>query len=285
MRLTTISPQNKKMVKKLQNETSDSGRHLINKEKQKVGDKTLLNIQAALSLIPYAGGFLATYFGEIRNKRVEERMHKYFQYFSDRLNQIDEKKIDHEYLKSEQFTEFFMQGAEQAAKSTTDQRIRRFANILINNALKDAKARERTQSIMSFVDRVSDLDAFILLCYGHPKLPSLRAQSKDKAVSLVRDLVEYLGVDSPSYEDVIESIVYMDNLGITWVNEKFIDESEEKGGNLILKEFSSFRTPLGDAVTAMIAPPGFYLEQVPEKIDPIWPDDYIGKAFRNIRRI
>jgi len=62
------------MVKKRQNETSGSGGHLIEKEKHKTGDKTLLNIQAALSLIPYAGGFLATYFGKIRNKRVEERM-------------------------------------------------------------------------------------------------------------------------------------------------------------------------------------------------------------------
>jgi len=77
----------------------------------------------------------------------------------------------------------------------------------------------------------------------------------------------------------------MDNLGITWVNEKPGNESEERGKNLILKEFSSFRTPLGDAVAAMIAPPIFYLEQKPEKTDLNWPDDYISKAFRNIRSI
>ena len=251
-------------------------------DKHNVSDLTLLNIEAVLNLIPHAGGFLATYFGEIRGKRVEERMRKYFQYFSDRLNEIDERKIDNKYLNSEEFAEFFMQGAEQAARSTTNRRIKRFANILINNALMGAEARARTQSIMSFVDRISDLDAFGLLCYGHPALPSLRAQTKDEAVSFVRKLAEYLAIDCPPYQAVIESIVYMDNLGITWVNEKPGEESDEKGKDLILKEFSSFRTPLGDAVAVMIAPPGFYPEQMPDKADRIWPDDHISKAFCNI---
>ncbi len=258
-----------------------SSKHLIKSEAQKIGDKTLLSIQAAIGLIPYAGGFLSTYFGEIRSKRVEERMQKYFWYFSDRLNELDEKKIDHEYLNSEEFAEFFIQGAEQAARSTTDKRIRRFANILINNALVGAQARSRTQSIMSFVDRISDLDAFVLLCYGHHALPSLRAQTKDEAVSLVRKLAEFLGIDCPPYEAVIESIVYLDNLGITWVNEN-LEEGEEKGKDLILKEFSSFRTPLGNIVAEMIAPPAFYPEKIPEKVDRHWPEDYIGGVFRNI---
>lgn len=268
------------MDEKKKNE-SLSSKHLVKPEKQKIVDNNLLNIQAAISLIPYAGGFLSTYFGEIRSKRVEERMQKYFRYFSDRLYEIDEKKVDREYLKSEEFAEFFMQGAEQAARSTTDRRIRRFANILIKNALVGAQARLRTQSIMSFVDRVSDLDAFVMLCYGHPALPSLRAQTKDEAVSLVRKLAEFIGVDPPHYKAIIESIVYMDNLGITWVNEK-LREDEEKGKDLILKEFSSFRTPLGDAVADMIAPPGFFPEKIPEKAPRHWPEDYIGEAFHNI---
>ena len=57
-----------------------------------------LNVEAALNLIPCVGGFLATYFGEIRNKRVAERMQTYFTYFSNRLNEVEDKKIDYEYL-------------------------------------------------------------------------------------------------------------------------------------------------------------------------------------------
>jgi hypothetical protein len=177
---------------------SHSSKELIESKNSKKKDKVLLNIQAIISAIPYAGGFLSTYFGEIRSHRIEERMQKYFQYFSERLHEIDERKIDHEYLKSDEFAEFFMQGAEQAARSTTDKRIRRFANILINNGLVGAKARSRTQSIMSFVDRISDIDAFVLLSYGHPALPSLRAQTKKEAVLLVKGLTEFLKIECPT---------------------------------------------------------------------------------------
>jgi len=246
---------------------------------EKTSDLALLNIEAAINLIPYAGGFLATYFGEIRSKRVDERMKEYFQYFSERLREINENKLDLNYLKSEEFAEFFMQGAEQASKSTTKKRIKRFANILINNALKGAEARSRTQSIMSFVDRISDLDAFVLLCYGNPTQPSFRAKSRDEAFLLVKNLIEFIGIGCPLKEEVIESIVYMDNLGITWVNEKLTDETTEKGSDMLLKEFSSFRTPLGNAVAAMIAPPDFYLSQISDKSNNKWPDDYVSNKY------
>lgn len=260
---------------------SNFQKQLVGKDDKK-RDKVLLNIQAVISAIPYVGGFLSTYFGEIRNRCVEERMLKYFQYFSERLQEIDEQKIDHEYLKTDEFAEFFMQGAEQAARSTTDKRIRRFANILINNGLIEAKARSCTQSIMSFVDRISDIDAFVLLSYGHPFLPSLLAKTKKEAVSFVEDLAEFLNVESPTKEIIIESIVYMDNLGITWVNEKKETWEQEKGINILLREFSSFRTPLGDAVAIMIAPPGFYPENVSRKDNMKWPVDYIGKSYQGI---
>ncbi len=251
---------------------------IISKSESK--DIVDLNIEAALNLIPYVGGFLATYFGETRNKKIAERMQKYFTYFSNRLNEIEDKKIDYEYLKSEEFAEFFMQGAEQAARSVTEKRIKRFANILINNALVNSKGRSRTQSIMSFVDRISDLDAFILLSYGNPTAPSLRAQTKDESVDFVKKLSEYLGIGCPKRDEIIEAIIYMDNLGIMWVNEKQADELNEKGKDVILKEFSSFRTPLGDAVVTMISPPEFYLDDI--KNEGKLPGDYVSQKYQGI---
>ncbi len=143
-----------------------------------VSDVVLLNIEAAIKLIPMAGGFLSTYFGQIRGKRAQQRMLKFIEYFSEKIKELGDNKVDKEYLNSEEFAEYFAQGAEEAARSTTEKRIKRFANILINNVLLGAKSRSRTQSIMSFVDRISDLDAFILLCFGNPCHPSLRAKTK-----------------------------------------------------------------------------------------------------------
>jgi hypothetical protein len=241
----------------------------------RVSDTALINIEAALNLIPFACGFLATYFGEIRSKRADERMRNFFNYFTRELKKIDEQKIDKTYLQSEEFAELFAQGAEQAARSTTTKRMERFANILIHNALLTAKARSRTHSIMSFIDRISDLDAFVLLCFGNPALPSLRAKTKKDAFLLVEQLTTFLHIDCPSFESVIESIVYMDNLGITWVNEKSSASDSEKGKDIILKEFSCFRSPLGDAVASVIAPPRFYKQDVSRHDTLIWPMDHI----------
>lgn len=251
-----------------------------NKDKRAI-DILLLNVQAALNWIPYAGGFLATYFGEIRNKRMAERMTKYFNYFTERLNQADQKKIDYTYLKSEEFAELFIQGAEQAARSTTEKRIKRFANILANHTLVDSKSRMRTQSIMSFVDRLNDLDAFVLVSYGSADEMSMRANTKNEAFMFVKKLAEYLGVDIPFKEDVIESVIYMDNLGLTWVNEKSSGRKAEKGQSLILKEFSSFRTPLGDEVIKVITPQNFFIPKSIRGPKKSWPTNVVNLKFKD----
>src|SRR5574341_1745771 len=248
--------------------------------KKIIGDKALF-IEAALNLIPYAGGFLATYFGEIRNERIKERMNNYFKYFSEKLKELDEHKIDYNYLKSEEFAELFLQGAEQAAKSTTEQRIKRFANILANNILIGTNTRQRTQSIMSFVDRLADLDAFVLVSYGHPGEYSMRANKKDVICMYVHQLAEYLGIDKPNREDIIESVIYMDNLGLTWINENNPSAGSEKGDNLILKEFSSFRTPLGNEVVKVVTPPGFFRRKDTVGRFSKWPREVVNDNFKN----
>ena len=75
--------------------------NLNHNKEAKIADRDLLHIEALLNLIPYAGGFLATYFGEIRARRIQERMNKYINYFIERLKTIQEEKIDKEYMKSE----------------------------------------------------------------------------------------------------------------------------------------------------------------------------------------
>lgn len=250
-------------------------------DKSRISNKALLNIQASLNLIPYAGGFLATYFGEIRGKRIVERMNKYFRYFVKRLNELDQAKIDHAYLESEEFAELFAQGAEQAAKSTTEKRIRRFANILANQVQIDSKSRLRTQSIMTFVDRLNDLDAFVLVSYGATYEMPMRANTKEEACMFVEKLADYLDISAPDKRDIIESVIYMDNLGLTWVNEKVSDAETEKGESLILKEFSSFRTPLGNEVVKVITPPNFFMPKGMRKPDKVWPENAVNREFKN----
>lgn len=252
-----------------------------NNHKNRVKEKQLLHIQAGLNLIPYVGGLLSTYFGEIRGQKIVERMDKYFKYFTQRLQDLDQRKIDHAYLESEEFAELFIQGAEQAAKSTTEQKIRRFANILANQVVIDSKTRQRTQSMMSFVDRLSDLDAFVLISYGDPHERSMRANTKEEAFTFMKTLAIYLGIMVPNKEDVIESIIYMDNLGLTWVNEKGSGENTEIGKDLILKEFSSFRTPLGDEVVKVITPANFFIPKTLRKIKKGWPESVVNLKFKN----
>lgn len=252
----------------------------VRKNMTDIDDKFLLHIEAALNLIPYAGGFLGTYFSEIRGKRILERMNRYIAYFTERLNEIEAGKVDKEYMRSEDFAELFIKGAEQAARSSTEKKIRRFADILVNNVLIDSKSRFRAESIISFVDRLSDLDIIVLTSYGQPFKVSMRAGSRDEIFLLVKKMAFYLGLNVPGKDEVIESVVYMDNLGLTWVNEKSGDENAEKGEGLILKEFSSFRTPLGSEVVKVIVPPGFFVSKAANsKKD--WPEKIIDSKYRS----
>lgn len=253
---------------------------LNKKEKPTIKDKYLLEIEAALNLIPIAGGFLATYFGEIRAKRLQERMIKYITHFTKRLGELEQNKVDKEYMKSEEFAELFVKGVEQAARSSSERKIKRFADILVNNVLMDSQSRFRTESIISFVDRLSDIDVIVLVSYGLPFKISMRANSRDEIFSLVREMALYLGLSVPDKDDAIESVIYMDNLGLTWINEKNIDEEMEKGEGLILKEFSSFRTPLGNEVVKVVIPPDFFIkERTNSKND--WPDKIINAKYKN----
>lgn len=241
-------------------------------------DKQLLNIEAALNLIPYAGGFLATYFGETRGKRIEERMKSYFDHFSLKIKELDESKIDFDYLESEEFAELFVKGAEQAGRSATDRKIKRFANILANNALLDSVERYRTESIMSFVDRITDFDSFVLISYGNPKFQSFRATNREQIIIRIKKFAEYLNIGEFNNDKVLESVIYLDNLGLTWVNEQIEEKEQEKGESIILKEFSSFRTPLGDSVVKVITPPNFFInDKVTTEKD--WPEGYVNKKF------
>lgn len=238
-------------------------------------DNAALNVEALLNLIPVAGGFLSTYFGELRSKRILERMKEYFRYFSERMDILDEVKLDKEYLNSEEFAELFLQGAEQASRSTTKRRIRRFANILLNNALRNAKARDRTQSVMSFVDRISDIDAFVLLSFGHPKVRSQFAGNQNECIAFVEAFAKYLNITSPVRKDILESIIYMDSLGIMWVTQHEVPEGKKDAE--FSTRFSAFRSPLGDVVADVIAPPDFYLDPPPESNDSRWPLDFVNK--------
>jgi hypothetical protein len=245
-------------------------KNLPSLSQKSVNENVQLNIEATLNLIPIAGGFLATYFGELRSKKMQERMQAYFDYFTERINSIDENKIDHAYLQSEEFAELLVHGAELSAKSTQKKRIERFANILINNSMKNS-SRERTENIISFVDRISDLDGIILLSFGHPAKESIRTNSKIDAITNVLDFCKYVGIDLPEENKINEAILYLDNLGLMWVTQK--ETNDDKAGILGVEDYSCFRSTFGSQVASVIAPIGFYVDDIENKYE--WPKDFV----------
>jgi hypothetical protein len=253
-------------------------KHNLPKEEDSV-EKTLFHIESAIRLIPFAGGFLASYFGQIRNGRIRERMNKYFNYVNQRLTTLEEKKIDKEYLNTEAFAEIFVQGAEFSARSISDERIRRFANVIINNAIASEQARDRTQGILQMVERVSDLDTFVLLSFGPPYLPSFRAPSRSSAIEQVRLLCEYLAIQMPTEENIVDSLIYMDNLGLTWVTRQELDYRAQSH-RAPIAEFSVFRSSLGDIVASAIVPPDFFRTEI-TTTEGIWPNDYVNKTEKS----
>lgn len=249
--------------------------------KGRLKDQALLHLQAAISLIPYAGGFLSTYFGEIRTNRMHERIVRYIEFFSERISEIEQEKIDLDFLQSEEFAELFCQVADQAARSTTEERIKRFSNILANHALIGAEFRQRTPSIITYVDRISDLDSFVLLSYGDPTEDPLSCHSKKEAFDLVERVARHFDLPVPSERAVFESIIYMDNLGLTWVKEAGSTSTDEKRTGPGLEEFSSWRTPLGHEVVKAITPRRFFIPKSERPPGAQWPEDFINRDFQS----
>lgn len=253
---------------------------------QRLSDESLRGIEAGISAIPFVGSYLATYFGKIRDDRFEERILGYCDYFGRRLAKLSKDKVDFDYLRSEEFAELFAQAADLAARSTTEHRRHRFANVLLNNALADATTRQRVQSILALLDRLSDLDAYVLLCYGHPRAPSFTAGSKDDVVFFAGRLSEFLGVDCPPKDQIAESVIYLDNLGLVWITDETrvaeippAPRAPPSGHIPILQEFSSFRTPLGDTVAEVIAPPDFFQATPPKSPNVGRPDGFVSAQY------
>lgn len=229
---------------------------------QKLGQSArdpLLHLTAALNAIPWVGGTIATYFGEYRQMKMQERIDQFIRTFAGALREIEESKIDKDYLQSDEFAELFSKGMEQAAKSTSDEKLKRLANIMVNQALLDSDNRARTESVMVFLDRLSDLDLMVLLSFGRPNAPSLKATSRKRALLLVQATFDLLGLPRPQSAEVFDAIIYMDNLGLTWVSEKKSAGGQSKGKGSRVPDFSAFRSPLGDQLIRVCAPPDFFL--------------------------
>jgi hypothetical protein len=239
-------------------------------------------VRLGISAIPYIGSPLSTYLGSKRQKKVKERIENYFSYITDELNRIDEDKLDKEFLESEEFGELFARGAEEASRSTTSERIRRFANIIINGALGTIEARQRSGGLFTIVNRLSDIDSFVLLSFGPPCQESFRAESKDKAINLINSLANYLNVEIPNETVLIESIIYMDNLGVTWVTQKEESSNIDENADSV-KEFSVFRSQLGTEVAKAITPPDFFKAKSEISKNPQWPKDFVSKRFENTK--
>jgi hypothetical protein len=233
-------------------------------------------VQGGLSVIPGIGGPLSTYFGERRDGEVQRRIQTYFAYIGNRLSQLDREKLDAEFLESDEFGELFARGAEGAARATSDERLRRFANIVLNNMLASRQARERATGLFEMVNRLSDLDAFVLLCFGPPDRESLKAESRREAIELVKALARHLGRDLRPDEAIVDSFIYMDNLGVTWVSQHEQPEWTDDGASPV-KEFSVFRPPLGDAVAGAIAPPGFFVPRDQSAPNAQWPEELVAR--------
>ncbi len=238
-------------------------------------------VQIGLSSIPWAGGPLSTYLGEKRGRKVQKRIEAYFSYVGAELKRLGEEKLDTAFLGSDEFGELFARGAEGAARATSDERIRRFANIVLNNMLASKEARERAAGLFEMVNRLSDLDAFILLCFGPPDRESLKAESRTEALALVGTLAKHLGLNLPPEDAIIDSLIYMDNLGVTWVQQREMSRWAADGTSQV-REFSVFRPPLGDAVAGAIAPPGFFIPRDVSGPDARWPDEMISGQVKEL---
>lgn len=116
--------------------------------------QTLTLLRTAIQAIPYIGGPLDTLLCGKGAKVQERRFLNFVGCLRKELSKIEEKKIDYEFLESEEFFSIFQSAAEKSIRTHEQEKIHLFSRILSNSALTDYS---HTPHKEGFINAVADL--------------------------------------------------------------------------------------------------------------------------------
>lgn len=88
-------------------------------------------VPAAISLVPYVGGSLATFFSSKWQQVSRERTEALLKQFGEELRALDERSINKEYFDTEEGFDVLLKATEASAKTRNEEKRHLFARILV----------------------------------------------------------------------------------------------------------------------------------------------------------
>jgi len=99
-------------------------------------DKLELATKSIVERIPYIGSIISNAYFEVRSRKFMRRLESLCKQLSMELMKLKKEKIDNNFLKSDEFSDIIDEVFQKVLKTSNEERIRAYRNILIGSMLK-----------------------------------------------------------------------------------------------------------------------------------------------------
>ena len=123
---------------------------------KKYSDNT--TIRAGVNAIPYIGGTLDILLTSGIQKKSQERFSNFINELENQIQKIDEKKLDHTYLESEEFYDLFLQSSNLAIRTRIQEKIKAYAKILTCSLVSEFKNNLNAEDVLNIIEQLTEND-------------------------------------------------------------------------------------------------------------------------------
>jgi hypothetical protein len=115
-------------------------------------------LRATINLIPYIGGALDVLISSnVQNKTVE-RIERLFDGLKFKLETIEEKQIDFQYLESEEFYDLLLKAINASVKTRLDDKIMAYSEILKNAIIRNSEETLSHEDVLDMIEQLTAND-------------------------------------------------------------------------------------------------------------------------------
>lgn len=161
------------------------------------GDHVAATLRAVAAAVPFAGGAIA----EIVNYSIPNtRMHRvedYLKWLAQRLNTLEEETLKAR-LASPENVDLLEEGARQAARALSDERIERLARLVAEGISSAAIPYVESRRVLCLLEELDDLEVVVLSSFLHKNAHD--AEFRTKHESILHPKPEHLGSSMPELD-------------------------------------------------------------------------------------
>jgi hypothetical protein len=132
---------------------SITGDHRVDHALERLAEESRLDggneaLSAIVASIPFAGSAISSILAGGAKRRVVERVEETFRAMKEKLDNVDETKVDEEYFKSDEFMTILLLAIEQLQTTHDKKKIQMIANALANSGIVDFSSDSRKELFM-----------------------------------------------------------------------------------------------------------------------------------------